>query len=124
MLWAYEHRVHLPSPVLADDAYLRLAVAAYLARYKGDSRAHTSSDLRTFLEWCARHELAPLAAERPHIELFLRWMQEVRRYKPSTVSRRLSAVTGFYRTCVIDGVLDHSPADYVRRPFVRHPPWV
>ena len=125
MLWAYEHRVHLPSPVLADDAYLRLAVAAYLARYKGDSRTHTASDLRTFLEWCARHELAPLAAERPHIELFLRWMQEVRRYKPSTVSRRLSAVTGFYRTCVIDGVLDHSPADYVRRPYVpaSHPPW-
>ena len=37
---------------------------------------------------------------------------------PSTVSRRLSVVTGFYRTCVIDGVLDHSPADHVRRPHV------
>lgn len=27
-------------------------------------------------------------------------------------------VTGFYRTCVIDAVLEYSPADYVRRPFV------
>lgn len=36
----------------------------------------------------------------------------------STVSRRLSVVAGFYRTCVIDGVLEHSPADYVRRPSV------
>ena len=27
-------------------------------------------------------------------------------------------VTGFYRTCVIDRVLEHSPADYVRRPHV------
>jgi hypothetical protein len=27
-------------------------------------------------------------------------------------------VTGFYRTCVIDGVLDHSPAENVRRPTV------
>ena len=27
-------------------------------------------------------------------------------------------MAGFYRTCVIDGVLDHSPADYVRRPHV------
>ena len=34
------------------------------------------------------------------------------------MSRRLSIVTGFYRTCVIDGVLEHSPADYVRRPNV------
>jgi site-specific recombinase XerD len=58
----------------------------------------------------------PLTARRPHIELFLRWMQEVCRYKPSTVSRRLSIVAGFYRTCVIDGLLEHSPAEYVRRP--------
>lgn len=45
-------------------------------------------------------------------------MQEVRRFKPSTVSRRMAVVTGFYRTCVIDAVLEHSPADYVRRPVV------
>jgi integrase/recombinase XerD len=45
-------------------------------------------------------------------------MQEIRRFKPSTVSRRFSVTAGFYRTCVIDGVLEHSPADYVRRPTV------
>jgi len=45
-------------------------------------------------------------------------MQEIRRFKPSTVSRRMTVVAGFYRTCVIDGVLKHSPADYVRRPLV------
>ena len=43
-------------------------------------------------------------------------MQEVRRFQPSTVSRRLSVLAGFYRTCVIDGVLEHSPAEHVRRP--------
>lgn len=31
---------NLPAPILTDT-YLRLAVAAYLARYKGDSRTHT-----------------------------------------------------------------------------------
>ena len=30
----------------------------------------------------------------------------------------MSVVTGFYRTCVIDGLLEHSPAEYVRRPNV------
>ena len=45
-------------------------------------------------------------------------MQEVRRFKPSTVSRRFSVVAGFYRTAVIDGVLEHSPAEHVRRPAV------
>jgi site-specific recombinase XerD len=45
-------------------------------------------------------------------------MQEIRRFKPSTVSRRFSVTAGFYRTCVIDGTLDHSPAEHVRRPSV------
>ena len=48
----------------------------------------------------------------------MRWLQDVRRYQPSTVSRRLSVVVGFYRVCVIDQILPHSPADYVRRPAV------
>ena len=45
-------------------------------------------------------------------------MQEIRRFKPSTVSRRFSVAAGFYRTCVPDGILQHSPAEYVRRPAV------
>ena len=97
---------------------LRLAVAAYLARFKGSSRYHTDSDLRCYLEWCAERGLDPLAARRPHLELYIRWMQEIRRFKPSTVSRRFSVAAGFYRTCVIDGLLEHSPAEHVRRPSV------
>jgi site-specific recombinase XerD len=97
---------------------LRLAVAAYLSRFKGQTRVHTESDLRGYLTWCTLRDLDPLAAARPHVELYVRWLQEVRRYKPSTVSRRMSVVAGFYRTCVIDGVLEHSPAEYVRRPNV------
>ena len=69
---------------------LRLAVAAYLARFKGSSREHTESDLRCYLAWCAERGLDPLAARRPHLELYIRWMQEIRRFKPSTVSRRFS----------------------------------
>ena len=45
-------------------------------------------------------------------------MQEIRRFKPSTVSQRFSVVAGFYRTCVLDGLLEHSPAEHVRRPVV------
>jgi site-specific recombinase XerD len=45
-------------------------------------------------------------------------MQEIRRFKPSTVSRRFSVVAGFYRTCVTDGLMQHSPAEHVRRPAV------
>ena len=109
----------VPSDRLAPFTdQLRLAVAAYLARFKGSSREHTESDLRCYLAWCAERGLDPLAARRPHLELYIRWMQEIRRFKPSTVSRRFSVAAGFYRTCVIDGLLEHSPAEHVRRPSV------
>ena len=107
-------------PVLIDAATdpLVRAVAAYLARYRGQTRVHTESDLRAFLVWCRERGVEPMAVSRAQIELYVRWMQEVRRFQPSTVSRRVSVVAGFYRTCVIDQVLPQSPADYVRRPNV------
>jgi integrase/recombinase XerD len=80
---------------------LRAAVSAYLGRYRGDSRLHTESDPRVFLRWCADQDLDPLSAVRADIERYLRWLQDVGRYRPSTVSRRLSVVVGFYRICII-----------------------
>jgi integrase/recombinase XerD len=66
------------------DLILRLAVSAYLGRYTGTSRTHTESDLRLFFAWCADQQLAPLGAQRVQIERYVRWMQEIRRFKPST----------------------------------------
>jgi len=40
------------------------------------------------------------------------------RFKPSTTARRFSVTAGFYRTAVIDGILQCSPAEHVRRPTV------
>jgi integrase/recombinase XerD len=106
-----------PSSQAVPDQ-LRLAVTAYLARFKGSSREHTESDLRCYLTRCAGRGLDSLAVQRAHLELYIRWMQETRRFKPSTISRRFSVTAGFYRTCAIDGVLQHSPAEHVRRPAV------
>src|SRR3954452_22209026 len=104
------------STIASDDRVLRAAVAAYLGRYRGESRLHTGSDLKVFLTWCTHESLDPLHVGRVDIERYVRWLQEIRCYQPSTVSRRLSVVVGFYRVCVIDQILAHSPADYVRRP--------
>ncbi|WP_328474665.1 tyrosine-type recombinase/integrase [Actinoplanes sp. NBC_00393] len=103
---------------LPDHVVLRAAVAAYLGRYRGQTRLHAESDLRVFLRWCARQDLDALAAERADIERCVRWLQDDGCYQPSTVSRRLSVVVVFCRVCVIDRILPHSPADYVRRPRV------
>ena len=88
---------------LPDPRPLRLAVAGYLARFTGISRTHAESDLRAYLTWCRERRLDPLTASRPQVELYVRWMQEIRRLKPSTTSRRMSIVVGFYRTAVIAG---------------------
>jgi integrase/recombinase XerD len=106
------------STALSADLVLQLAISAYLGRFKESSREHTGSDLRVYLAWCAEHDVEPLAAQRVDLERYIRWLQEIRRFKPSTVSRRISVLAGFYRTCVIDGVLEHSPVEHVRRPAV------
>ena len=56
-------------PVLSDQPVpftdqLRLAVAAYLARFKGASRYHTESGLRCYLAWCAERGLDPCSSRR------------------------------------------------------------
>jgi hypothetical protein len=110
-----------PKVVSSDHVVLRAAVAAYLGRNRGETRVHVESDLRIFLRWCGDHGLDPLAAVRVDVERYVRRLQDVRRYQPSTVSRRLSVVVGSYRVCVIDQILPHSPAGYVRGPRPSQP---
>jgi integrase/recombinase XerD len=102
----------------SDHLVLRAAVAAYLGRYRGQTRLHTNSDLRIFLRWCDDQGLEPLAAVRTDIERYVRWLQDVRRFQPSTLSRRLSIVVGFYRVCVIDASCHtHPPTMSADRPL-------
>ncbi|HYA67909.1 MAG TPA: hypothetical protein VED63_04160, partial [Acidimicrobiales bacterium] len=54
---------------------------------------------------------------RAHLELWARSMEE-RGLAPSTIGRRLSTVAGFYAIAVVDGLIEHSPAEHVRRPKI------
>lgn len=69
-----------------DETVLRLAATAYHGRYTGVSWTHSESDLQIFFTWCSERDLAPLAPRRTRIELHVRWMQDVRRFKPSTAT--------------------------------------
>src|SRR5947209_15078178 len=83
--------------VTSDERVLRAAVAAYLGRYRGQTRLHTGSDLKIYLTWCPDQALDPLRVGRVDIERYVRWLQEIRYYQPSTVSavyRSSSASTG------------------------------
>ena len=74
---------------------LRVAVAAYLTRFKGVSRTHIELDL-WLPDLVHRPRPRPACAQRTHSELYVRWMQEIRHFQPSTVARQLSVACGFY----------------------------
>ena len=112
---------------------LRLAVIAYLARFKGSSREHTESDLRCYLNWCAGHDLDPMAAQRPHLELYIRWMQETRRLTRAWIcamSRSLPVTRTHAPRCVTTGSVrtwtaiptTSSPLSWPPAPDQRAPP--
>jgi len=63
----------LPAALLdASD----LAAAGFLARYREPTSSAYRQDLRCFWQWCADHQLVPLAAKRPHLELYLRDLEQ------------------------------------------------
>jgi integrase/recombinase XerD len=104
-----------PVPPLFDEA--RLAIAGFLARYSGPTRKAYATDLRQYFTWCAHNGLDVFAARRGHLELWGRWMEE-RGLARATVARRMSTVAGFYRFAVVDGLIPHSPAEFLRRPKI------
>lgn len=108
----------LPATRMSPITDVQLAAAGYLARYSGHTRESYTTDMKVFFAWCGDNGLEPFAVRRPHIELFVRWLEEVRCHKPASVSRRLSTIVGFYRFAAIDEYIASSPAEYVRRPKV------
>jgi integrase/recombinase XerD len=102
-------------PVFTDAE--RLALAGFLAGYRGLTHEAYALDLRQFTTWCRARSLNLFAVRRADIEGFARDL-EARGRARATVTRRLCTIAGFYRYAVEEELLDHSPAAHVRRPRV------
>jgi len=100
-------------PVFTESE--RLALAGYLAGYRGLTRDAYTLDLRQFTAWCRSHSLPLFSVRRADIETFAREL-EARGRARATVTRRLCTTAGFYKYAVEEELLDHSPAAHVRRP--------
>jgi integrase/recombinase XerD len=113
-----------PSTVLATiqpaftDAE-RIALARFLAEYRGLTREAYALDLRQFASWCRSRSLALFAVRRADIEGFARELEAAGRAR-ATVTRRLCTIAGFYKYAVEEELLDRSPAAHVRRPRVNY----
>jgi integrase/recombinase XerD len=97
----------------------RLALAGFLAGYRGLTREAYALDLRQFTTWCRVHSLNLFAVRRADIESFARHLEALGRAR-ATVTRRLCTIAGFYRYAVEEDLLEHSPAAHVRRPRVNY----
>jgi integrase/recombinase XerD len=92
-----------------------MALAGFLARYRGSTREAYSLDLRLFAVWCANHERGLFEVHRVDIECFGRDLEAGGRAR-ATIARRLCTIAGFYRYAEEEGFVDHSPGIHVRRP--------
>jgi integrase/recombinase XerD len=100
-------------PVFSDAE--RLALAGYLAGYRGLTREAYTLDLRQFTSWCRARAVPLFSVRRADIETFAREL-EARGRARATVTRRLCAIAGFYKYAVEEELLEQSPAAHVRRP--------
>jgi site-specific recombinase XerD len=102
-----------------DPGHPAVAVVdGYLASLRSErTRTAYLTDLRHFDQWCGRRNVALLDARRPDIDRYARDLERMGR-ATSTVSRRLSTISGFFRYLEEEGVVPFSPATFVRRPFV------
>ena len=73
----------------------RLALAGFLAGYRGLTREAYALDLRQFTTWCRARSLNLFAVRRADIECFARDL-EARGRARTTVTRRLCTIAGFY----------------------------
>lgn len=107
-----------------DDPFLRLA-AAWLVGHPDKTQIAYRRDLEGWARWCAGLGIHPLAAERHHVDAWVRHLStdpQPRTGRPAsaaTIARKLSALSGFYSYGVHNAeVLIHSPVASVRRPKV------
>lgn len=108
---------HAPATILDTDY---LAVASFLSRYGNkNTRALYEIDIRIYFQWCEDHQLRPLVdVKRVHVELFGRWLEQVRGNGAATVAHRLNVIKVFYDFCEIDDLVTRNPARHVRIPKV------
>lgn len=74
----------------------RTARAAFLARYDNPhTRAAYTRTIDRFYTWCDNLALDPMRAERAHLELFARWLEQEGLAR-SSVAAALNALAGLY----------------------------
>jgi site-specific recombinase XerD len=99
----------------------QMAAIGYLARYQGGTFDLYARHLREWFAWCEGQNLDPLTGPtRTHVELYTRHRMTDLGNCVSTISNNMSAIKGFFRFAVIDGLIERNPAEHANVPKVHH----
>ncbi|OLT62180.1 tyrosine-type recombinase/integrase [Moorena bouillonii] len=120
---------HTPNHITPQPDHLTITTANLLEAFAdfldidvaaGDAAADTVNTYRRqvqqFVNWCDRINLHPAAVTKEDIKRYRRWMVETKKFKPATVSLKLSVVKRFYQAAVEKGLITINPALGVKPP--------
>lgn len=106
-------------PAVADlDQREQLLVGVWLVSLRSTrTRRAYFGDLAAWLARLGKRELDPLTAGRVQVDMWVRAHTDAGA-KPSTIRRRLSALSSWYRYLAAHDVIDYHPVAGVVRPWV------
>jgi len=90
----------------------------FLIGYALPTREAYHRDLADWFNFCQAAGIHPQNATRPLCDAFSRLLSEQRGLSASTVARRLSALSSFYKFMVDEGYVTDNPVSSTRRPKV------
>ncbi|HEY4277681.1 MAG TPA: tyrosine-type recombinase/integrase [Conexibacter sp.] len=94
---------------------------AFLRGYAagGETRAAYARDLAQWFVWLDQHGRLPFDVTRVAVDTFTNEpLPNAAKPKPSTIARRLAAVSGFYAYALDEGLIDKNPVARVKRPRI------
>lgn len=71
-------------------------------------------DLQQWVQFCTEVGTDPLHATRAHVDAWARLLET--QHRPTTVGRKLAALSSLYRFAVSERLLDSAPTEHVARP--------
>lgn len=104
-----------------------LVATTYLVTFGQPTRRGYQSSLKTWFNWSRAFGISPLEAQRAHLELWMRELEEKgnrfaphgpKPLMPATVNGMLNAVVGFYKFVHREGYLVDDITAYLKRPKV------
>jgi site-specific recombinase XerD len=113
------HRVRAELPVVGElGEREQLLVSAWLTGLRSArTRRAYAGDVVAWLAWLAGRETGVLAAGRVHVDLWAATQLDAG-VAESSVRRRLSALSSFYRYCAAHDLIGRVPTEGVARPVV------